>query len=50
VEGRAAGAGAANEVIRMIAGGRYRRASVGACELPTTSPFARFRLAVLLYQ
>jgi len=39
-----------NEVIRMIAGGRYRRASVGACELPTTSPFARFRLTVLLYQ
>src|SRR6266404_1945580 len=37
------------EVIRMIAGGRYRRASVGACELPTTSPFARFRLTVLLY-
>jgi uncharacterized protein YkwD len=35
---------------RMIAGGRFRHAAVGACELPAVTPFARFRLAVLLYQ
>lgn len=39
-----------NDLSRMIASGRFRHATVGACELPTASPFARFRLTVLLYQ
>lgn len=39
-----------NELGRMAASGRYRRAAVGACEVPTVTPFARFRLAVILYQ
>jgi hypothetical protein len=38
-----------NELARMVSSGRYRRASVGACEVPATTPFARFRLTVLLY-
>lgn len=38
-----------NDLARMISSGRYRRASVGACEVPAATPFARFRLAVLLY-
>lgn len=38
-----------NDLGRMIASGRFRRAAVGACEVPTVSPFARFRLTVLLY-
>ena len=39
-----------NELAHMTASGRYRRAAVGACEVPTVTPFARFRLAVILYQ
>jgi hypothetical protein len=39
-----------NDLARMIASGRFRSAAIGACELPATSPFARFRLTVLLYQ
>lgn len=39
-----------NDLSRLAASGRYRRASVGACEVPTVTPFARFRLTVLLYQ
>jgi uncharacterized protein YkwD len=35
---------------RMIVSGRFRRAAVGACEVPTATPFARFKLTVLLYQ
>jgi uncharacterized protein YkwD len=38
------------ELSRLVASGRFRRASVGACEVPTVTPFARFRLTVLLYQ
>ena len=38
------------DLTRMISSGRFRRATVGACELNTASPFARFRLTVLLYQ
>jgi hypothetical protein len=38
-----------NDLGRMISSGRFRRAAVGACELPTGSPFARFRLTVLLF-
>jgi hypothetical protein len=38
-----------NELARMAASGRYRRAAVGACEVPTVTPFARFRLTVILY-
>ena len=38
-----------NDLARMIAGGRFRHAVVGACEVPTVTPFARFRLTVLLY-
>jgi Cysteine-rich secretory protein family len=38
-----------NELARMVSSGRYRRASVGACEVPAATPFARFRVAVLLY-
>jgi uncharacterized protein YkwD len=39
-----------NDLGRMIASGRFRRATIGACEVPTATPFARFRLTVLLYQ
>jgi uncharacterized protein YkwD len=39
-----------NDLSRIITSGRFRHATVGACELPTASPFARFRLTVLLYQ
>jgi hypothetical protein len=39
-----------NELARMTASGRFRRAAVGACEVPTVTPFARFRLTVILYQ
>jgi hypothetical protein len=35
---------------RIIASGRFRHAAVAACDLPTGSPFARFKLTVLLYQ
>ena len=38
------------DLTRMISSGRFRRATVAACELSTASPFARFRLTVLLYQ
>jgi hypothetical protein len=34
----------------MTSSGRFRRAAVGACEVPTVTPFARFRLTVILYQ
>ena len=39
-----------NDLGRMIASGRFRRAAIGACEVPAATPFARFRLSVLLYQ
>jgi uncharacterized protein YkwD len=39
-----------SDLARLVAGGRFHRASVGACELPTASSFTRFRLTVLLYQ
>ena len=39
-----------NDLGKMIASGRFRRAAIGACEVPTATPFARFRLTVLLYQ
>jgi cysteine-rich secretory family protein len=39
-----------NELARMTSSGRFRRAAVGACEVPTVTPFARFRLTVILYQ
>lgn len=39
-----------NDLARMAASGRFRRAAVGACEVPGGTPFARFRLTVLLYQ
>jgi hypothetical protein len=39
-----------NELARMASSGRFRRAAVGACEVPTVTPFARFRLAVILYE
>lgn len=39
-----------NDLARIAASGRFRRAAVGACEVPTATPFARFRLAVILYQ
>jgi hypothetical protein len=39
-----------NDLARMAASGRFSRATVGACEVPTVTPFARFRLAVILYQ
>jgi uncharacterized protein YkwD len=39
-----------NDLGRQVASGKFRRASVAACEVPTLSQFARFRLAVLLYQ
>jgi uncharacterized protein YkwD len=38
-----------SELQRLVSSGRFRRAAVGACEVPTVTPFARFRLAVLLY-
>jgi hypothetical protein len=38
-----------NDLGRMIASGRFRHAAVGACEVPVVTPFARFRLTVLLY-
>jgi hypothetical protein len=38
-----------NDLARMVSSGRFRRAAVAACELPTVTPFARFRLTVLLY-
>ncbi|HEY6129928.1 MAG TPA: CAP domain-containing protein [Candidatus Acidoferrum sp.] len=35
---------------RMVTSGRFHRAAVGACELPSgITPFARFRLTVLLF-
>jgi hypothetical protein len=37
------------ELQRLVSSGRFRRAAVGACEVPTVTPFARFRLTVLLY-
>jgi uncharacterized protein YkwD len=39
-----------NDLGRLVASGKYRHASVAACEVPTVSQFARFRLTVLLYQ
>ena len=39
-----------NELARMAASGRFRRAAVGACEVPALTPFSRFRLTVILYQ
>jgi len=39
-----------NDLARIAASGRFRRAAVGACEVPTVTPFARFRLTVVLYQ
>jgi uncharacterized protein YkwD len=39
-----------NDLSTMVSSGRFRHATVGACELNTASPFARFRLTVLLYQ
>ena len=39
-----------NDLGRLVTSGKFRHASVGACELPAGSPFARFRLTVLLYQ
>ncbi len=39
-----------SELARLVASGRFRRAAVGACEVPGASSFARFRLTVLLYQ
>ena len=39
-----------NDLGRMIASGGFRHAVVGACEVPSAAtPFARFRLTVLLY-
>jgi len=38
------------DLTRMITSGRFHHATVGACELNTASPFARFRLTVLFYQ
>jgi uncharacterized protein YkwD len=39
-----------NDLARIAASGRFRRATVGACEVPTVTPFARFRLTVVLSQ
>jgi len=39
-----------SELSRLLASSRFRYATVGACEVPTVTPFARFRLTVLLYQ
>lgn len=38
-----------NDLARLVASGRFHQAAVGACEVPTITPFARFRLTVLLY-
>ena len=38
-----------SDLERMASSGRFGRAAVGACEVPTVTPFARFRLALLLY-
>ena len=39
------------DLARMAASGRFRSATIAACELPAgNSPFARFRFTVLLYQ
>jgi Cysteine-rich secretory protein family len=38
-----------NDLGRMVTSGRFRSAAVGACEVPTVTPFARFKLTVLLY-
>jgi hypothetical protein len=39
------------DLARTIASGRFRGAAVAACELPAgATPFARFKLTVLLYQ
>ena len=38
-----------NDLGRMIASGRFHRAAIAACEVPAVTPFARFRLTVLLY-
>ena len=38
-----------NDLAQMAGSGRFRRAAIGACEAPPATPFARFRLAVLLY-
>jgi len=38
-----------NDLGRMVASGRFHRAAIGACEVPTSTPFVRFRLTVLLY-
>jgi len=38
-----------NDLQRMISSSRFRSAAVGACEMPAVTPFARFRLTVLLY-
>jgi hypothetical protein len=39
-----------NDLGRLVASGRFSRASVGACEVPAVGQFARFRLTVVLYQ
>jgi hypothetical protein len=39
-----------NDLARMAASGKFRHATVGACEMPATSQFARFKITVLLYQ
>jgi uncharacterized protein YkwD len=38
-----------NDLGRMVTSGRFRRAAVAACEVPTVTPFARFRFTILLY-
>jgi len=38
-----------DELANTLKTGRYSRAAVGACETKTESPFARFRIAVLLF-
>ena len=38
-----------NQLAKMVASGKYRRAVVGACDVPSVTPFARFKLTVLLY-
>jgi uncharacterized protein YkwD len=38
-----------NDLARLAASGRFRQAAVGACEVSASTPFVRFRLAVLLY-
>jgi hypothetical protein len=39
-----------NDLGRLVTSGKFHHAAVGACELSAGSPFARFRLTVLLYQ